>query len=425
MLDQPTKEYESKFLEILREYPKYTVTTLGYLAPQDIKDELIRDAWEQATKGIGKDTNDYDATNLISDILIETGILEHGFRYTSDLDDITPESCAKKIQQMAFFRRVDVLNERIANAVRDGDAEKVTLLKEQLRDTRLGTDGGMKSGEEVHDEFAERINNGTIAIPWLIAGLDFATGGKERKTLNIIAARPGMGKTAFALQAARNDSHKFKVGFFQLEMGATSMWARIACPSIGVVWKDVISNNITDTQKQQLIKKSKELAVLHKNLFIDDTPGLTTSEVYQKSIQNQLDVIYIDHLWLLGDKGDSEVQRLGDVTMRLKNMAKSLDIPVVLLVQLSRGLEKRKNKIPVLSDMRDSGKIEETADNVMMLYRESYYNPDGEDTTELWIRKFRNGEANVAVSMSFDQKNQWFDKPEQKDETYVVEDWSK
>ena len=105
MLDQPTKEYESKFLEILREYPKYTVTTLGYLAPEDIKDELIRDAWEQATKGIGKDTSDYDATNLVSDILIETGILEQGFRYSSELEDITPESCAKKIQEMAFFRR--------------------------------------------------------------------------------------------------------------------------------------------------------------------------------------------------------------------------------------------------------------------------------------------------------------------------------
>ncbi len=363
MLDQPTREYENKFLEILREYPKYTVTTLGYLAPQDIKDELVRDAWEQATKGIGKDTTDYDATNLVSDILIETGILEQA-RYSSELDDITPESCAKKIQQMAFFRRVDVLNERIANAVRGGDAEKVMLLKEQLRDERMGTDGGMKSGEVVHNEFADRINNGTIALPWNIAGMDFATGGKERKTLNIIAARPGMGKSALALQAARNDSHKFKVGFFQLEMGATSMWARIACPSVGVVWKDVISNKISEGQKQQLIKKSKGLAELHKNLFIDDTPGLTTSEVYQKSIQNQLDVIYIDHLWLLGDKGDSEVQRLGDVTMRLKNMAKSLDIPVVLLVQLSRGLEKRASKIPVLSDMRDSGKIEETADNV-------------------------------------------------------------
>ena len=418
MLEQPTREYENKFLEIIREYPKYTVTTLGYLAPNDIKDELVRAVWEKATTGIGKDTSDYDASNLVSDILIETKILEQGMRYSTEMDDITPESCAKKIQEMAFFRRIDNLNERIATAVRQGDADKVTLLKEELRDERMGTDGGMKSALQVHDEFEHRINEGNIAIQWNIAGMDNATGGKERQTLSIIAARPGMGKTAFALQACRNDSHKHKAGIFQLEMGATSMWARLACPAVGVNWKDVIADKVTDSKKKELIQASKELAERHKDLYIDDTPGLTTSEIYQKTVQNQLDVIYIDHLWIVGDKGDKEVQRLGDITMRLKNMAKSLDIPVVLLVQLSRGVESRKDKTPVLRDLRDSGKIEETADNVYMLYRETYYDVSGDDTTELWVRKFRNGEANVSVSLDFDQQKQWFNDPKT-DDVYI------
>lgn len=418
MLTQPTKEYETKLLEILQEYPKFCVTTLGYLAPADIKDVLIRQAWEQAVAQIGKDTTDYEAANVVSTILINTGILEQGFLYSS-LDDITPDSCAKKIQEMAFFRRVDRLNEQIVNAVRVEDAEKVTLLKEQLRDERMGTDGGMKSSLEVHREFEERVSSEVIAIPWRIAGMDNATGGQERQTLSVVASRPGMGKTAFALQACRNSSYKYKAGFFQLEMGATSMWARLACPAVGVNWKDVIAGRINDAKRKELIGASKKLAEQYEDMYIDDTSGLTTSEVYQKTVQNSLDIIYVDHLWLLGDKGDREVDRLGDITMRLKNMAKSLDIPVVLLVQLSRAVESRKDKTPTLRDLRDSGKIEETADNVYMLYRESYYDEDGNDTTELWVRKFRNGEANVRVWMDFDQQQQWFDDPAPSDDIYI------
>ena len=190
------------------------------------------------------------------------------------------------------------------------------------------------------------------------------------------------------------------------------MWARLACPAVGVNWKDVIGGMISEAKKAELIKASKELAERYKDLYIDDTPGLTTSTIYQKTVQNNLDVIYIDHLWIVGDAGEREVQRLGDITMRLKNLAKALDIPVILLVQLSRAVEKRSDKTPVLSDLRDSGKIEETADNVLMLYRPAYYDKDSDDkSAEIWLRKFRNGEANVAVDMEFDQQQQWFDEP--------------
>ena len=408
MLSQPTKDYEYKFIELLQEYPKYCVLNLGYLDPGAIKNESCRAVWVGATSRIGKNTSDYESANIVSELIVENGLAA----IYSGLVDVMPEAVVAKIQEMSFYRNVDRLNGEIATALRQGDTEKVTLLKERLYEEQLGTNTGMKSAEEVSNEFIERIQEGSVSVPWHIGGMDGATGGKERQTLTIIAARPGMGKTAIALQAARNDAKKNRVGFFQLEMGATSMWARVACPAVGVVWKDVIAGNITADKKLELIAESKEVAKRYGQLFIDDTPGLTTSEIYQKAIQNSLDVVYVDHLWIIGDDGDKEVQRLGDITMRLKNMAKALDIPVVLLVQLSRNVEKRKDKIPVLSDLRDSGKIEETADNVLMMYRPSYYDPNLPDTTEVWVRKFRNGEANVKVNLSFDPVSLWFDSPQ-------------
>ena len=415
MLQQPTKEYEHKFIELLQEYPKYCVLKLGYLSPEAIKDEPCRAVWAGAISKIGKNTSDYDAANIVSELIVQNGLAA----IHSGLVDVMPEAVVSKIQEMAFYRNVDDLNGQIATALRQGDTEKVTLLKERLAEEQLGTNTGMKSAEEVSNEFIERIEEGSVSIPWYIGSMDDATGGKERQTLTIIAARPGMGKTAIALQAARNDAKKNRVGFFQLEMGATSMWARVACPAVGVVWKDVIAGDITAEKKLELIAESKKVAERYGQLYIDDTPGLTTSEIYQKAIQNSLDVVYIDHLWIVGDSGDSEVQRLGDITMRLKNMAKALDIPVVLLVQLSRAVERRADKTPVLSDLRDSGKIEETADNVLMMYRPSYYDPELPDGTEIWVRKFRNGEANVKVNLSFDPVSLWFDSPQKIGEGYV------
>jgi replicative DNA helicase len=410
MIQQPVREYENKFLEILQEYPKYCVASLGYLNPGDIKDELIRSVWERAVAGIGKNTDDYDCSVLVSDAVIKTGILEKGNYYNSPLEDVTPESVVSKIQEMAYARRVDYLNGEIVNANRQNDLAKVALLIERLKDEKMGTDGGMKSAEDVGADFVDRIESGNLAIPWYIGGLDRATGGKEKETLLVIAARPGMGKTALMLQAARNDSKKYKVGVFELEMGAVSLWARIACPAVGVDWKDVISGDIKPDKKLELIAASKKMASQHKNLYIDATPGLSASDIYQKAVQNSLDIVYIDHLGIMGgDENEKEVKRLGVITMKLKNMAKTLGIPVVLAVQLNRNVDSRKNKVPVLADLRDSGEIEQNADDVLMIYRESYYVPNGDNTTEIWLRKFRNGEANAMVELSFDKKQQWFD----------------
>ena len=121
-MNQP-REYENKFLELLTEYPKYIVTKLGYLDSGDIKDEFIRDLWVRVTNGIGKDTSDYDASNVVSQAMIDTGIVEKGHYYTSQLSDVTPESVVAKIMEMAFLRRIAYLNQELLQAYTNSDIE--------------------------------------------------------------------------------------------------------------------------------------------------------------------------------------------------------------------------------------------------------------------------------------------------------------
>ena len=365
-----------------------------------------------------------------ADHLVDLG----GSAYLMKIMNSVPSSLhaaayAKRVKETATRRQMITRANNLAKLAYDeqiGVEEALQTHTEEIGKMRIGVSDRMKSSAAVSDEFAERIRAGDISVKWNIAGMDNATGGKERETLTVVAARPGMGKTAFILQAARCDAlNNLRVGVFELEMGAISVWARFACPAIGVSWRDVIAGRLTEDQEEQLIAKSKEVAAQYPNLLIDDTAGMTTAQIYQKTVENNLDIVYIDHLWLLGDndKSNSEVKRLGDMCMRLKNMAKTLSIPVVLLVQLSRGVDQRKNKVPTLSDLRDSGKIEEAADNVLMLYRQGYYDDTDESVTEMWIRKFRNGLSNVAVDMNFNAKNQWFDSPEDEEDKVKIPDY--
>lgn len=338
-----------------------------------------------------------------------------GPAYLTKLATKTPSSLhaegyAVRIKETAVRRKMIQEASHLLKNAYDEERDIGDSVQEHIENVGLlrGMSGDMKTAEQVHGEFEKRVSQGNIAVPWGIGGMDSATGGKERETLIVVAARPGMGKTSLILQAARNDSNKMRAGIFALEMGAVSMWQRIACPYVGVSWKDVIADTISDAKKGELINISKKLAKKYVNLYIDDTPALTTSDIYQKTLQNKLDVIYVDHLWLVGDSPDKkEVQRLGDIAMRLKNLSKTLEIPVVLVSQLSRNVEHRKNKRPLLSDLRESGKIEEAADTVLMLYRPEYYGEEG-DYTEVLIRKFRNGDPNAFVRLKFDTEKQWF-----------------
>ncbi len=230
--------------------------------------------------------------------------------------------------------------------------------------------------------------------------LDNVLGGLQKSDLIILAARPSMGKTTLAMNIAENAAiqHGAKVGVFSLEQSKDQLVDRLLSSQAGVdSWK-LRSGNLTDADFPKI---GKAMGVLSEaSIFIDDSPGLSSLEVLTKSRRLQmdhgLDLVVIDYLQLMRGStrySDNRVQEVSEISRSLKGMARELNVPVIALSQLSRGVEARPDKRPMLSDLRESGSIEQDADVVMFIYRDDYYDKESEkkNIAEVLIRKHRNG----------------------------------
>lgn len=234
--------------------------------------------------------------------------------------------------------------------------------------------------------------------------LDEKTSGFQKSDLILIAARPSMGKTAFALNICMHAAVKEKksVAIFSLEMAADQLVQRLLSAQSLVPISDIRSGNIQDDDWYKLARSSAQLA--ESKIFIDDTPGITVAEVRSKcrrlKMNHGLDMIMIDYLQLMsgGGKVESRQQEISTISRSLKQIGREMQCPVIALSQLSRASELRADHRPILSDLRESGAIEQDADLVMFLYRDEYYNPETVDEKlkgigEVIIAKQRNGET--------------------------------
>lgn len=230
--------------------------------------------------------------------------------------------------------------------------------------------------------------------------LDAMTQGFQRSDLVIIAGRPSMGKTALSVQIARNiaEIHKQSVAIFSLEMSKEQLVQRLLASEAGIDSNYLRSGRISHNQWEPL---SRAIGALSQtSIYIDDTPNPTIGEIRSNARRlkaenpNGLGLILLDYLQLMsGDTNDGRVQELSKITRSLKGLARELNVPIIALSQLSRGVESRTNKRPLMSDLRESGSIEQDADLIILLYRDEYYNPDTVDRgiCELIIAKHRNG----------------------------------
>lgn len=254
--------------------------------------------------------------------------------------------------------------------------------------------------------------DGRVVQTW-IPPIDNTVGGNERQTLTVLAARPSMGKSTLAWQIARNcAANGLKVVYFSLEMSTASLWAKASCGAVGISWTDMKAGRCSDTDIRRVSDKAEELAQIYgENLLVDDSTNSTTT-ILDTLYKHRPDVFIVDHLRLVTDKEESEVQRLGIITQRLKDYAKDLNCAGVCLAQLNRQVEGRAEHRPTLSDLRDSGQIEENADLVLMMYRPDYYQPTSEPTeyslTELLVAKYRDGAARSQINLAFDKRHQFF-----------------
>lgn len=242
-----------------------------------------------------------------------------------------------------------------------------------------------------------------LVLPGISCGfydLDAMTQGFQRSDLIIAAGRPSMGKTSFVLNIARNIAafHKLPIAVFSLEMSKEQLVYRLLSSEAKVESGRLRSGRISQNEWEPLGHAISVLSQLP--IFIDDTPNISVAEMRSKSRRLQaeqagaLGLILVDYLQLMeGSGSDNRVQELSKVTRSLKGLARELQVPIIALSQLSRGVESRTNKRPMMSDLRESGSIEQDADLIMMLYRDEYYNPDTPDRgiAEVLITKHRNG----------------------------------
>ena len=305
--------------------------------------------------------------------LIKTAneIIELGYSPTEDVEDIM-EGAEKKI-----FNILQEKNQKGYAPIKDVLVESFTKLEELYNRKQHIT--GVPSG------FTE---------------LDYRTAGFHGSELILIAARPAMGKTAFALNIATNAAVKANVpvAVFSLEMSKEQLVNRILCSESMVDSNKVRTGKLEEDDWTKLAGAIGPLS--EAEIFIDDTPGINITEIRAKcrklKLEKNIGMVVIDYLQLIqgsNKRGGSREQEISEISRSLKILAKELDVPVIALSQLSRAAEQRPDHRPMLSDLRESGAIEQDADIVMFLYRDDYYNQDSEkkDIAEIIIAKHRGG----------------------------------
>ena len=334
--------------------------------------------------------------------------------FVRDLITAVPTSAnikyyANIVAEKATLRRLIRLNEEIANTCY---AEKESL-EYILEDTekrvfqlvqKRTTDDFVPVRQIVMNamdkiETAAKNKGSVTGIPTGFIDLDYRTAGMQPSDLILVAARPSMGKTAFELNLAQYMAFKkdMTVALFSLEMSKEQLVNRMFSLESNVDAQKLRTGQLNDQEWERLIESAGTIG--KSKLIIDDTPGISIAELRSKcrkyKLEHDLKIIMIDYLQLMSGSGRSESrqQEISDISRSLKALARELNVPVVALSQLSRAVEQRPDHRPMLSDLRESGAIEQDADVVMFLYRDDYYNHDSleKGISEVIIAKQRNG----------------------------------
>ncbi|HHV3653426.1 TPA: replicative DNA helicase [Streptococcus agalactiae] len=340
-----------------------------------------------------------------------------GISYIAEIVNAAPTSShaehyAKIVAKKAQLRSIiDNLSDSIGNAYdEDMDIDEI-IAKAERSLIEVSQASNKSSFRPIHDvllenhsKIEERSNN-TSQITGIETGFydfDKLITGLHEDQLIVLAARPAMGKTALALNIAQNVATKSNkaVAVFSLEMGAESLVERMLSAEGTIINHHIRTGNLTVNEWQRLIYAQGQLA--EAPIFIDDTAGVKITDIRARARRlsqetDGLGLIVIDYLQLIqGSRSDNRQQEVSEISRQLKIIAKELKVPVIALSQLSRGVEQRNDKRPIMSDLRESGSIEQDADIVAFLYRDAYYQDKKEgqpenDITELIIRKNRHG----------------------------------
>ncbi|WP_161878284.1 replicative DNA helicase [Alkalibacterium sp. MB6] len=373
--------------------------------------------------------NSLDNKNLLEDV--------GGAPYLAEIATSVPTSAnveyySKIVEERSILRRLIQTATEIASKGYQEADDVPALLDEAERKILEVSEKRSRSGfVDIETVLRETINNiddlfqNGNDITGLSTGyraLDEMTAGLHQDELIILAARPGVGKTAFALNVAQNIGTKTDetVAIFSLEMGAEQLVNRMLCAEGTINASNLRTGQLTEEEFTKLFVAMGSLS--KANIYIDDTPGIRTAEIRAKcrklkQEKGSLGLIVIDYLQLIEGTGrESRQQEVSEISRQLKKLAKELSVPVIALSQLSRGVEQRQDKRPILSDLRESGSIEQDADIVAFLYRDDYYrgeddDDEGESTednvVEVILEKNRSGARGTAKLLFIKEYNKF------------------
>ena len=370
------------------------------------------------------DRNEAIDVVTIKDRLEQENLLEDvgGLSYLSDLALAVPTAAnviyyAKIVEQKSLLRNlIQTATEIVTKGFEQGERSILEVSEKRNRSGFLSISDVLNTTIANIDQLYQNDEEIT-GLPTGYQALDKMTAGLQAEELIILAARPAVGKTAFALNIAQNVGTKTDkaVAIFSLEMGAESLVNRMLCAEGSIEASHLRTGQLSEEEWQNLIIAMGSLS--RANIYIDDTPGIKITEIRAKcrklaQEKGNLGLILIDYLQLIEGTGkENRQQEVSDISRQLKKLAKELKVPVIALSQLSRGVEQRQDKRPVLSDIRESGSIEQDADIVAFLYRDDYYDrgegedgdhepPEVDNVVEVIIEKNRSG-ARGTVELLF------------------------
>ena len=392
------------------------ITVTETIQPEDFYKEAHKIIYECMVK-LNNKNEPIDLITLTEE-LRKQGHLEDvgGISYITSLSTIVPTTSNVKyysdiVKEKSVLRKLIKVSNDILNLGYDNSTKVEELLEKAEK--QIFDISQEKSSEDFQSinsvlmdtyDMIERLYTNKEEITGITSGfedLNKKINGLQRTDLILIAARPAMGKTAFSLNLVQNAALKgnASVAVFSLEMSKEQLVQRMLSAQSHVELKKIKNGNLDENDWPRIIDAMSVLS--NANIYIDDTPGIKISELRSKcrklKIEKGLDLILIDYLQLMeGDNNnESRQQEISKISRSLKIIAKELNCPVVALSQLSRAPEQRSDHRPMLSDLRESGAIEQDADIVMFLYRDEYYHPDSErkNIGEVIIAKNRHGET--------------------------------
>ena len=349
--------------------------------------------------------------------LVSVGKFENvgGLEYIASLPDKVPTTAnvdryINIVEEKSMLRQlIKTANELISLGYAETEEVDTIMDQAERKIFEVMQNKNQKGYSELKDVLVESFaeieklynqKEAVTGIPTGFADLDYKTAGLHKSDLILIAARPAMGKSALALNIATNAAKiaKVPVVMFNLEMSKSQLVNRMLCSEAMVDSNKIRTGKI---EEDDWVKLATALGPLSEApIYIDDTPGITVTEIRAKcrklKLEKNIGLVVIDYLQLIqgsGKKNSTREQEISEISRSLKILAKELDVPVIALSQLSRASEARQDHRPMLSDLRESGAIEQDADIVMFLYRDDYYNPDSEkkNIAELILAKHRSG----------------------------------